>query len=461
MTTRILLLFLGSSSALVAVPVERQITTAAQSHILTNTHVWSPDGSWIVYDTRSGDAFNGSTIEQVNLRSGIVRQLYRSTKGAHCGVATYSPASAKVVFILGPENPDSEWTYGFSRRHGMIVNVANPGKAEALDAMNYAPPFTPGALRGGSHVHVFSGDATFISFTYDDEVLSRLDNKGSNAIRHEPNQRNIGLTRLGSPVRVLQTHPRNHDGSGFSVLVTRTVAHPQPGSDEIARAYEEGWIGTCGYSRPDGTHQARAIAFQGLVTAPNGTQHSEVFVVDIPNDIEIADRAPLQGTPTTRPAPPKGTVQRRLTFTTARRFPGIAQSPRHWLRSDPSGNLIAFLMKDETGIIQLWTVSPNGSDARQVTNNPSSVTSAFSWSPDGQHIAHIMDGSVCMTHVRTGKTMRLTERRSGDDAPSPLACVFSPDGSSIAFMRTTRDSRGTFPQIFVVDANTRTDTTGM
>jgi hypothetical protein len=29
----------------------------------------------------------------------------------------------------------------------------------------------------------------------------------------------------------------------WSVLVSRTTPNPQPGSDEINRAYEEGWVG--------------------------------------------------------------------------------------------------------------------------------------------------------------------------------------------------------------------------
>ena len=77
----------------------------------------------------------------------------------------------------------------------------------------------------------------------------------------------------------------------------------------------------------------------------------------------------LAGTERRMPFPPKGVVQRRLTFTADRPFPGI-QGPRHWLRSSPDGRRIAFLMKDEDGLVQLWTVSPNGGAPAQVTRNP-------------------------------------------------------------------------------------------
>ena len=46
---------------------EKQITTGPRGRILTNTGVWSPDGQWIVYDTRSdapGESFNGSTSQR-------------------------------------------------------------------------------------------------------------------------------------------------------------------------------------------------------------------------------------------------------------------------------------------------------------------------------------------------------------------------------------------------------------
>src|SRR4026209_2799093 len=78
---------------------ERKITDRATGHILTNTNVWSPDGRWIVYDTRSdpaGEKFDGHTIEIVNVDKGEVRELYRSRNGACCGVATFSPKADKV-----------------------------------------------------------------------------------------------------------------------------------------------------------------------------------------------------------------------------------------------------------------------------------------------------------------------------------------------------------------------------
>lgn len=429
---------------------ERQITSALQNHVLTNVNVWSPDGAWIVYDVRNGEVFDGNRIEQVNVHTGAVKRLYESGQGSKCGVVTYSPVEARVVFIHGPENPTADWSYGMTRRRGALVEAARPGAVRPLDAMNYAPLFTRGALRGGSHVHVFSPDGRWVSFTYEDEVLARLDGDPS-APAHEPNQRNVGVAVPAGPVIVSRHHPRNHDGDWFSVIVTRTVAQPRPGSDEISKAFEEGWVGHSGYRRADGTRQRRALAFQGLVTASEGTKHAEVFVADLPENLTQHGLAPLEGTATTRPAPSRGVQQRRLTFTSGRKFPGVAASPRHWLRVSPDGAQIAFLMKDEMGVVQIWTVSPSGGEPRQVTRNQTDVSSAFTWSPDGRNLAHMMDGMICVTDVVSGRTLPVTPPRADGSAPSPQACVFSPGGRSIAYTREVVGSAGALKHIFVVD----------
>jgi hypothetical protein len=414
---------------------ERQVTSAAQGHVLTNVNVWSPDGRWIVYDVRSdveGAVFDGDRIERVNVERGEVQVLYRASNGAKCGVATYHPRLDKVVFILGPENPTVEWNYGPSHRQGVIVDLA--GERTNLDARDLVPPFTPGALRGGTHVHVFDAAGDWVSFTYNDALVLG-------------EQRNVGVCVPGRPVRVPASHARNHNGQCFSVLVTRATADPGPGSDEITRAFEDAWVGTNGYVRSDGSRQRRALAFLGNIIAPSGRPLTELFIVDLPDDPMVADVLPLQGTSTELPAPPRGTAQRRLTFTADREYPGIA-GPRFWPRSSPDGSRIAFLMRDDDGIVQLHTVSPNGGPPAQLTRNSHHITSVLTWGPSGRHIAHTMDNSVCLTDATSGQTIRLTPRSPDATAPRPEACVFSPDGSRIAYVRTIDGCN----QIFVVPA---------
>jgi hypothetical protein len=425
---------------------EHQITHAPHGHILTNFNVWSRDGRRIVYDVRpdpAGDVFDGDRIETVDVETGEVRVLYRATNDARCGAATYDPTADRVIFILGPEHPTADFTYGPARRLGVVVDESRPGEAVHLDARNLVAPFTPGALRGGSHVHVFSPDGSRVSFTYEDHVLDRLP-----AGVGERNQRNVGVTVIGQPVHVPKTHPRNHDGIGFSVIVTETADDPAPGSDQICRAFEDAWVGTAGYRRADGSRQRWAIAFQGHVRTQSGDIISEVFIVDLPDDLTVPGDGPLEGTSATRPRPPLGTCQRRLTFTADRRHAGL-QGPRHWVRSSPDGSKIAFLMRDDAGVVQLWTVPPTGGEITQVTHNDRDVGSAFTWDAAGHSIAHVMDGSVCVTDVSTGRTRRLTART--DPPPRPEACVFSPDGSRIAYIRGVQTGAGWFNQVFVCD----------
>lgn len=430
---------------------DRQITTAPHGHVLTNVGVWSPDSRWIVYDTRStadGGVFDGSRIERVDVETGRVEVLYESRQGACCGVVTCSPIDDRVVFIVGPERPTPEWSYGPARRQGMVVHAGRPGVAEPLDARDLVPPFTPGALRGGSHVHVFSPDATAVSFTYEDAVLEAAEGRGA-----ERSLRGVGVSVCGRPVAVPRSHPRNHHGSAFSVLVTRLRDDPQPGSDEISRGCEEGWIGSRGYRRADGSWQRWALAVQGTVRSAAGAEVAEVFAVDLPDDLQglaALTAEPIAGTPSTRPVPPRGVGQRRLTFTADRRHPGIA-GPRHWLRSSPDGERIAFLMRDDAGVAHLFTVSPRGGDIAQLTRGPG-VASAFTWMPDGGSIACVIDGRVGLVAADSGRFRPLTEPVSGDPAVRPEACVCSPDGRRVAFVRRLPGPDGRpHNQVCVVD----------
>lgn len=74
-----------------------------------------------------------------------------------------------------------------------------------------------------------------MSFTYNDHVLHERDPKNSIYAMWEwpypmARYRRRVLTRVNMPVNI-------------DVLVSRTTHTPEPGSDEINRAYEEGWVG--------------------------------------------------------------------------------------------------------------------------------------------------------------------------------------------------------------------------
>jgi Tol biopolymer transport system component len=412
---------------------EQQLTFTARNHQLTNAQIWSADSLWLVFDVRTDQTqFNGKTIERVNIEDGRVEVLYEAAQGAYVGVATVDTSSKdRYICIHSPENPDAQWYYTFHYRRGVILSAK---WAENLEGFDFTPPFTVGALRGGTHVHQFSPDGRRISFTYNDYLMHQLS--------AEHDQRNVGVAIDTGPVVVSKTHPREYSGSQFCVLVTHTTIKPQPGSDQISRAYEEAWVGKKGYLKADGTRQRYALAFIGDVILPNGAKAAEVFIVDLPEDaaaFHVAGEAPLTGTLESLPAPPKGVQQRRLTYGT-----GIAVAPRHWLRSSPDGAAIGFLQEDNQQIIQIWQISPLGGKARQLTSLAYSVQSVFSWHPSGKYLAFICDNSVMLWDIERAIAKRLTTRTS--PAPCAEAFEWSPDGKKIAFMREISGWR----QVFMV-----------
>jgi hypothetical protein len=388
---------------------ERQITTGPGGRILTNINVWSADSRWIVYDTRpdvAGSDFRGTDIGIIQVQTGETRRLYQSQHGASCGVATWHPTEPRVAFILGPEHPTPDWSYGPSHRQGVIIDVNEPGSIVPLDARDLTAPGTPGALRGGTHVHVWHPRGDWISFTYDDALVD--------------SPRTIGVAIPGT-VTVPMTHPRNHAGTHQACLVTTA------GSHGLLRACEEGWIG-----------HRRALAFQGTIAHPHGGIFIELFVAELPDSL-----GPML--PTQReelPKPPAGIVCRRRTYTNQRRYPGLS-GPRHWIRSSPCGEWLACLMADDRGIPQLWIVPTSEGTPRQCTDWPNGVATAFTWHPDGEHLAIGDSTMVYAVHAFTGRFRSL----SAPVGVRPEAVVIAPDGQSVAFVRTVQGSN----QIVVAD----------
>lgn len=120
------------------------------------------------------------------------------------------------------------------------------------------------------------------------------------------------------------------------------------------------------------------------------------------------------------------------------------------MRSSPDGEKLAFLMKDDSGVGQIYTVSPNGGDISQVTDNAFAVESAFTWSPDGSLIAYAGNSGMQITDVVSGETFEVVP--ASTDAPVlPLAAVFSPDGMSIAYQRRVPNGDAIYNQVFVTD----------
>ncbi len=425
----------------------RQLTTDPRNHDLDNNQNFSTDSKWLIYDTRNPGIGESRRIEKVHVETGEVVVLYDVEKGGKgavngAGAASFSPKDNRVAFIHGPWSADG-LPYDFTRRRGGLVSGLDGGGFTFADARDITAPFTPGALRGGTHRHEWDGSGEWLGYTYNDYLMKNL---GTDL-------RTIGVTHLGKRVHVSEANESlfEGDGIGFSVLVVRVVPEPKPGMDEILRAAGDSWVGLHGYQTGKGTLQ-RARAFVGTLKDKSGANLDEVFIVDIPEDITIpGEYGPLEGTETTFPAPPKGCSQRRLTWTEKWPHPGVVGTC--W--SSPDGTWITFLAKDRAGVQQIFAMSPKGGEPVQVTALKEGVECSPRWSPDGTSLVAVTrSGSIFTTTApkvspewKTGPITKLTPDHPGKDAP--IKPVWSLDGELIAFNQPIKDGGKEFLQVFV------------
>ena len=444
------ILFLGSCTSTEKQMKEIQITSdGSKNHDLDNNDNFSPDGKWLVYDTRTGvGGIGGSpSVERVNIETGETQVLFgipdNKDYGPGAGAASYHPVENKVIFIHGlpvctEANPYQQW-----RRTGVIVKDDQPNMPINMDARDVTFPYTPGALRGGTHRHEFSRDGKWVGYTYNDAIMKHLED--STGIKW--NLRTIAVSNQNHHVKV-DANEENVNGTYYSAVVVRVVPEPKPGSDEISNAASDSWIGASGYKKPDGTIQV-ARAFLGKVTNKEGQQVDDLFVVDIPDSINVpGEYGPLEGTRNSFPMPPKGTVQRRLTHTGDTKFPGCGGV----VRSSTDGKYISYLAKDSAGIDQVFLISPMGGDPVQLTRHASGVQSGVRWSPDNKFVYYVWDNSIVVCEVSDRPFDPRFQRLISRTEKTPSGLVLSNDGKTIAFNRpvAVNGSKDAKDQIFVI-----------
>ncbi|OHB78129.1 MAG: hypothetical protein A2W31_02955 [Planctomycetes bacterium RBG_16_64_10] len=421
------IVFVVFGIASIGLPAETQLTFATDvHHALDNNLNFSPDGQWLAYDTRafSGGITNTNTLEKVNVATKeivVIHEVVDPVVGVGPGTAavSYFPDEDKVIAIHGFQPP---LQYQGTRRFGAIFSPTD-GTADMVvaDARDVTEPLTPGALRGGSHRHEPTGDGQWIGFTYNDLIMASPPNS--------TDLRTIGVTKLGIPVSVDNPGPEDQDGIGFTVLVVKVIPKSTivPGSNDIYQGSDDAWVGAFGYDIGGGTMQ-RARAFIGRTVDPTGDRN-EVYIVDIPEDITVpGPDGPLEGTATTFPMPPAGTVQRRLTYSDS--------NVGSIIRSSKDGSRIAFEETADGGTRQIFYVSPLGGAPVQATSIPGGTYKPW-WHPSGDYLISIADNSIWGTNVIEGDpdfghSWRITHPSPG---ASPDAIVFSNDGSLIGFNR--------------------------
>jgi hypothetical protein len=420
---------------------ERQLTTGPIQKNLDDNINFSPDGKRLVFDCRGARGINGNDrLGWVDVETGKVAIFYTQTPPT---LGLGAPSFLNDHEVIAIHALTTGLAYDFTVRGGRIIAADGSGRSRWLDSRDVTPPFTPGALRGGTHKHEPDASGEWIGFTYNDHIMK---------FRHGSDLRNMGVSRRGHPVPV---HPdpggQNFAGESFSVLLTACVDHPKPGTDEYQRADSDCWVGREGYSTPHGPQRARA--FRGLVTpADSGTPVGEVFVVDVPADItQPGPLGPLEGAENDYPKPPKGAVVRRLTHTATAANPTLRGISGH-LRADNEGQWIAYVgMAERDGHIekQIFVVSASTSQIRQLSQLAGGVTDSLRFSPDGRYVAGVStDGSILAWSTEPqhwGRAVRCTPPN-----PHPTSnLVISPNSRLIAY---NREVEGII-QIFVVPAS--------
>ena len=395
----------------------RQLTFGKYGHMLNRRQSISPDGEWVVYDTRNEDAHIARThaIEMVKMETGDITPLYRTRNqtvhGPGVGAVAFHPSDHKIIFIHGLESCSASNPYSAARRFGAIVDVAAPWEylhAESRvvlpDAVTAMPSY--GMLAGGTHAHSWSTDG-WISFTYNDAYLegrARIDNNVRDL-------RTVGFMVPGMELAcdTPETEQENFIGDYAAFIAVEVKAEVRRGSDDVEQAVEECWIGTNGYTDAAGNDHQHAIAFQGAVRDEQGNLHHEIFVCDLPNLKELSEMGGVQ--PARRRegilASVPGCSQRRLTHTLQRKYPGV-QGPRNWLVSSPDGEHVYFPMRDDAGIVQLHRLATKGGALEQISSLSHSIEGQISLNAHGTGCAFLSDQRVCLVNLGTGEHAWLT-----------------------------------------------------
>ncbi|MBS3744685.1 MAG: PD40 domain-containing protein, partial [Wenzhouxiangellaceae bacterium] len=115
-------------------------------------------------------------------------------------------------------------------------------------------------------------------------------------------------------------------------------------------------------------------------------------------------------------------------------------------RFSPDGSRVAFI-SDRSGAENVWTMSADGDELRQVTEESEQLLHNPAWTPDGDFIAarkgyvsrrSIPAGSIWLYHRNGGSGVELVERLHGEQSQKNIAePAFSPDGRHLYYSQDT------------------------
>ncbi len=434
---------------------EKQLTFDRKGHFLNQRQVFSPDDVHVVFDNRNDDGKIGEngSIQRLNIENGKIETIYsydqQSKYGPGMGAVSYHPKMEEVVFIHGLKDASRENPYDFTRRFAMKVQINKAGDHvfRPMESRDVKFPYTKGALRGGSHAYSYSPDGKWVSFTYNDDILRREEETNHDIA----DLRTVGALWIGDSVDIKgKQNEKNFKGERVAFILARVTKDPQPGSSEIMKAYEECWIPQGRDSLGPNSNIPYALAYLGDIINKKMERSTEVFISQLPPQVNQMITSTDAGTEFLLPSVPAGVTQKRLTFTQNRKYPGV-QGPRQWLRSSPDGKAVYFCMQDNQGEVQIYKVAPDSGEIGQVTNNSFSLDTSFSLSSDGNYLAYGYEEGIFITDVSNGKTHRVLSD-SEDSSNIGLSNInWSNNGYQIVYNRKVLNEAGRFYQIFLLD----------
>ena len=107
------------------------------------------------------------------------------------------------------------------------------------------------------------------------------------------------------------------------------------------------------------------------------------------------------------------------------------------------------MMKDTAGIVQIYGISPNGGQHRQITFNNFSVETGFNVSPNGKFLAYGNRQRVYVTQIQAGETRQVSPEPQ-ENMAELRAINWSNSGNILAYNRKIAINDTSYFQVFLL-----------